>query len=296
VRSTVRWVLLGAVTVLALAGCGAGTAADGGDAAGPPAPDGTPPAGGDPVELVGLWTVREAAGEEPGAILRLADRGLSLWRKCGHLDGAWAASTDGLFVGHVFGGSGACVRAPDSGPDSGPAWLKQAAGHRADGRDRLLVDRAGRPVARLVPGGRPEVDANTAASEAEPPVVTADLRDRLSPAAPLPAGLRPASAAELAGRWVPVRGAGGRSPQPPHVELRADGSWSGSDGCNGQGGRWVAGAGGAVLAVAGAQTLIGCTGVNVGSWLTDAARAGFAGDELVLLDRAGRELGRLRAG
>ena len=125
VRSVLRWVL-GTVAVLALAGCGAGTAG-GPDGAG--APSGTPtPSGGavepaDPVGLVGLWTVREAAGEEPGAILRLAEGDLSLWRRCGHLAGSWAASPDGLFVDHLYGGSDACV----TGPDSGPAWLTRAA-------------------------------------------------------------------------------------------------------------------------------------------------------------------------
>ena len=160
----------------------------------------------------------------------------------------------------------------------------------------MLVDRAGRTLARLVPGGRPKVDADTAKSEGEPPVVTDELRRLLGPAAPLPAGLRPASAAELAGRWVPAEGPGSRAPTRPYAELKADGSWSGSDGCNGQGGRWVAGAAGAFLAVAGAQTLIGCEGANMAGWLSDAARAGFAGEQLVLLDRSGKEIARLRAG
>lgn len=293
-RSTLRW-MAGLATMLAVAGCGAGAGGEpGGDAGAPPPGPPTPStAPADPVGLVGLWTVQEAAGEEPGAILRLADTGLSLWRKCGNLAGSWAAGRDGLFVAHLTGGSGSCYR----GPDDVPGWLREAAGHRAVDRDRVLVDGAGRAVARLVPGGRPEVGADTAPSEGEPPVVTAELRARLGAApAPLPAGLRPAAPTELARRWLPVRGPGASSPEPPHAQLRPDGSWTGSDGCNGQGGRWVAGAGGSFLAVAGAQTLIGCDGVNVGGWLSDAGRAGFDGDQLVLLDRAGKELGRLRAG
>jgi hypothetical protein len=294
VPGMLRWVL-GVVTVLALAGCGTGTAGEPEDAGAPREPSGTralPGEPGDAVGLVGLWTVREAAGEEPGAILRLADRELSLWRRCGAMFGGWRAGAAGPFVADISGGSGKCY----SGPDSVPTWLVRAAGHRADGPDRLLVDRAGRTLARLVPGGRPKVDRNTSPTLAEPPVVTAALRDWLSPAAPLPADLRPASAAELSGRWVPADGAGAGTPRPPFAQLRADGSWSGSDGCNGQGGRWVAGDAGSVFAVAGAQTRIGCDGVDIGSWLTGAARAGFAGDELVLVDRTGRELGRLRAG
>jgi hypothetical protein len=294
VRSVLRWVL-GTVAVLALAGCGAGTAA-GPDQAGAPNGTALPPGGAvepaDPVGLVGLWTVREAAGEEPGAILRLADREVSLWRRCGALFGAWRASPDGLFVAHFNGGSGACY----TGPGDVPAWLSRAAGHRADGTARLLVDRDGATVARLVPGGRPKVDRYTSESLAEPPVVTDGLRRALGPVAALPAGLRPATAAELARRWVPADGAGDRAPRPPFAALAVDGRWTGSDGCNGQGGRWIAGEAGAFLAVAGAQTLIGCDGADVGGWLSDASRAGFAGDQLVLVDRSGREIARLRAG
>jgi hypothetical protein len=165
-------------------------------------------------------------------------------------------------------------------------------------------------VARLVPGGRPKVDADTAPSEGEPPVPTDALRRMLAPAAALPAGLRPAAAADLVGRWVPADRPEDRTPWPSHVTFAADGDWTGSNGCNGQGGRWLAGPAGSFLAVAGPQTLMGCVpvarparaaapGVHApvdGSWLTAASRAGLAGEELVLLDRSGRELGRLRSG
>lgn len=149
---------VGVLTVLLLAACGRGTAAGPGSGASS-APT---PAPGDPLDLVGLWSVRAAAGEEPGAVLRLGES-VSLWRECGHLDGAWRATADGLFVDQVDSGSSACFRGPDSVPD----WLRQAAGQRTDGPERLLVDRDGRTVARLVPGGRPKVDPNTAPSEAK---------------------------------------------------------------------------------------------------------------------------------
>lgn len=312
-RPRLTWTV---VALLLVAACGTGTAG-GPEQHGPPAS-----APGDPVDLVGLWTVQDAPGEEPGAILRLAE-GLSLWRTCGHLDGFWRATADGLFIGFVAGGSSACYRGPGpahapeasirTSTDSVPDWLRQAAGYRADGPDRLLVDRGGSTVARLVPGGRPKVDADTAPSEGEPPVLIDALRRMLAPAAALPAGLRPAAAADLVGRWVPGDRPEARSPRPPHVTFAADGDWTGSDGCNGQGGRWLAGPAGSFLAVAGPQTLMGCAPiaqpadaagrgvpvplpVDVGSWLTAASRAGLAGDQLVLLDRSGRELGRLRSG
>ncbi|MFC6020815.1 hypothetical protein ACFP2T_32180 [Plantactinospora solaniradicis] len=78
------------------------------------------------------------------------------------------------------------------------------------------------------------------------------------------------------------------------MELGADGGWSGSDGCNRQSGRWVAGRAGALLATMGPSTLIGCVNVAVGSRLGNAWRAGLDGDVLVLLDPVGGETGRLR--
>jgi hypothetical protein len=77
--------------------------------------------------------------------------------------------------------------------------------------------------------------------------------------------------------------------------LLADGRWSGWDGCNGQGGRWTGGAGGALVAVAGPQTLVACLGAAVGHWLSTASRAGLTTSQLlVLLDRDGREIARMQ--
>jgi hypothetical protein len=44
------------------------------------------------------------------------------------------------------------------------------------------------------------------------------------------------------------------------------------------------------------STEIGCDGANVGGWLYAVALAGISDGELVLLDRAGAELGRLVRG
>jgi hypothetical protein len=67
------------------------------------------------------------------------------------------------------------------------------------------------------------------------------------------------------------------------MQIVPDGSWNGSDGCNGKGGRWIAGPP-ARGWPSRAQTLIGCDGADVGGWLSGASRAGTAGAELVLLD------------
>ncbi|HZB48415.1 MAG TPA: hypothetical protein VE547_04925 [Mycobacteriales bacterium] len=293
-RSTLRWVA-GLAAVLAMTGCGS-------TAGGEPArePAGTPaetrtagaPAPGDPAALVGLWEVTGAEGEEAGAILRLADLRLSIWRDCGVLDGGWRADPAGLFLGGVTSWNDSC----DLAPDPQPAWLARVSGYRVTGTHRLLLDAEGATVARLVPGKRPAPRNDIADSESAPPVVTAELRAALAAPAPLPAGLRAATAAELARRWVPAAADDSDRPDAPFAQLRTDGTWTGSDGCNGTGGRWIAGAGGALLVLGGVQTAIGCDNVRVGGWLSDASRAGFAGDRLVLLDRTGAEVARLRAG
>jgi len=58
-RRRLTWTV---VALLLVAACGTGTAGRP-EQPGPPAS-----APGDPVDLVGLWTVQDASGEEPGAI------------------------------------------------------------------------------------------------------------------------------------------------------------------------------------------------------------------------------------
>lgn len=240
-----------------------------------------------PVGLIGLWRV-EGVNEEPGAILRLDVRDVSLWRECGTVWGDWRADHSGLFVAYMYAWSGACGDADEAVP----AWLHEVAGFRVDGEVTLLIDATGATVARLLHGERPEVPDTVSEQEAERPRVTAETRAALKPAAALPQDLTPAGEDELSGRWVPVRHAAG--PDPAFVEFNTDGTWQGSDGCNAQGGRWAAGPDGALLATTGGSTLIGCNNIDIGSWLADAARAGLDGDELALLDTDGDVTGQLR--
>lgn len=242
----------------------------------------------DPVALIGLWSVAGANGEEKEAVLRIAPDGISLWRECGTLTGSWRADTAGLFVADVYGSTGC----PSSDPAT-PGWLRDAAAYQTVGEERVLLDGRGEPVARLLPGGKPEPNPNLDPSEAEPPVVTEEARRFLARAAALPAGLNAPDRGALVGRWAPEGSTGGGA-KPAYVELRADGDWTGSDGCNGVGGRWVAGADGSLLATSGVSTLIACDNAPVGGWLTEARRAGLDGETLVLIDVAGKEVGRLR--
>ncbi|HLU56054.1 MAG TPA: META domain-containing protein [Pseudonocardia sp.] len=94
----------------------------------------------------------------------------------------------------------------------------------------------------------------------------------------------------LVGRWLPADGAAaGRA----FVEFAADGTWTGSDGCNRTRGTWELGPDGGFAATAGPSTMIGCENVPIARWLADAARAEFDGATLVLRDAGGAETGRL---
>lgn len=111
-----------------------------------------------------------------------------------------------------------------------------------------------------------------------------------APGADAASGERPATAADLPGRWFPADGtAQGRA----FADFTADGGWTGSDGCNGQRGTWELGPDGAFTGTAGPSTLMACENVPVARWVSDAERAGIRGDDLVLYDAGGTEQARL---
>jgi hypothetical protein len=107
-----------------------------------------------------------------------------------------------------------------------------------------------------------------------------------------PDGSRPDTGAGLVGTWLPADGqAGGRA----FVTLETDGTWTGSDGCNGTKGTWRSGPDGEFAATSGPSTKIGCENVPIASWLADATSAELDGGTLVLRDASGAETARLVA-
>jgi hypothetical protein len=284
-RVLARCVVLLALVAGPLAGCA--------DTAGPGAPS-DPPAPGssapgdppdpstagrtDPEALVGAWTLK-GDGAAAGATLLLdADGQLRIKQACTLL-GSWRADAEGLLVADVNG----ATDCPAADPVA-PRWLTGVAGYRIE-ENPVLLDAGGEEVIRLMPGGAG--DMPKPGTPTQP-----DERSRPGPAAPLPAGLTPATRETLAGRWVPAGDTKPR-PKPVFMQLLPSGEWLGSDGCNGQRGRWTVGEAGAVLATAGISTLMACDNVPIAGWLGDARRAGVDGAELVLLDETGKELGRL---
>lgn len=237
------------------------------------------------LDLVGRWTVT-GPGVPPGTSLYVADE-MAVFLDCGVLDASWAAdSSQGLFVASANSGDSVCF--PAAGPPSLP-WLTGARRFESDGADRLLTDADGTALARLTPGPRVKPGPNRLDVYAKVPAASPQLRARLSEPAPLPDGQAAPTSNQLQGAWIPV----GAEATHASLTFALDGTYQGSDGCNGVGGGYSLGTQGRMLATTGAQTLAGCTGEPVGAWMSTVARAGLRDGQLVLYDVDGRVAGRL---
>jgi hypothetical protein len=299
----VRWGALIVVSVAALAtACGSTSAPLSGDT-GSEAATSAAPVKTDPLAPWGAWRIEGAAGEEPGAVLQLGAawppvRGLELhghalmlWRHCGHFRGGWKANSAGMFVGTVSTGSAKCPNRDDPAHWT-PDWLRRAVGYRLDTGGPVLLDADGDIVARLLAGGRPTPGPDIMPEMAEPPVLDDDTRRELTkPEGAPPAGLVPATPAQLHGRWVPAGGTGPDHATNGFLEVSADGSWRTSR-CDPGAGRWIGDESGRVLAVSSGVAQLMCSNAAAG-WLTEASYASFDGQILVLQDSGGHELGRL---
>jgi heat shock protein HslJ len=96
----------------------------------------------------------------------------------------------------------------------------------------------------------------------------------------------PATQADLVGAWV--TGESYDAPDVPFLDFADDGTWTGSDGCNGAQGEWAVAADGSLTVSAGPSTLIACDGAALPSMLTNAALALIDGDSLLLADTDGK--------
>jgi hypothetical protein len=278
-----------ALATVLVAGCASSSQIAGSPPTSSPfAPVSFVPSPADPLSLVGSWLL-DAPGVATGTVLRLGDD-LSLWSSCGYLMGSWVADPAGLFVGQLDGGDGGCMT-DVSGQGPTPAWLGKVVAFRLDGASAVLLDSSGAVAATLRPGGHPTPGPNLLPSLADPPTVSDQLRARLAAPAPLPAGLVAARPSQLIGYWVSAA-----NPQlRGDADLASDGSWKGTDGANGNGGRWSAAPDGELVVSAGPSTLVGCSPgqcVDVDDWFVQASRAAFDGSTLVLLDASGKETGR----
>jgi heat shock protein HslJ len=196
----------------------------------------------------------------------------------------------------MYGMSGTCPT------DLAIPWLDLAEGWRPDGPGVLLVDREGQEVVRLDPTTPPDDPAFAGVIYPDQASLSDEDRAVMNVTPSIGAGIAAAATRELlVGTWsaVPPESAppdGGPDAEWPEagIILNDDGTWSGTDGCNGGGGRWNADAGGVLIATLGPQARVGCNNIDAAGWLGSAFLAGFTADgTLVLLGYQGEELGRL---
>jgi hypothetical protein len=79
-------------------------------------------------------------------------------------------------------------------------------------------------------------------------------------------------------------------PNDPVIVFKADGTWSGSDGCNGLQGTYSIGQRGAFSATVGPQHMIGCDNVPHTGVLAAAKRVAINGDTLEFFGADGTRL------
>lgn len=300
-RSIPRALLVTAVAVALLSGCTVGGGASNTGLSNEPGasdtavPSVTAPSG-HPADLVGMWRVTDALGGAGDSWLRVDNLTATLWRECGVVEGSWRAAAT-LFAMDLQMSYGEGCRAPG---DTSVPWLERAVGFIADGDDVRLLDGAGDAVATLVADSSGELPAADPVSGVmnTPPTLTPEIRASLEPGRVIPAGIEPAT--DLVGRWGVAEEAVFVQEQP-YVEFFADGRYIGSDGCNGGAGRWALGADGSFIATQGAQTLMGCGGSDVPSWVAQAASVGAGigetdAPELTLFDADGLPIATLVGG
>lgn len=99
----------------------------------------------------------------------------------------------------------------------------------------------------------------------------------------------PASESDLVGSWVTGE-TYDSAPNEPYLTISDDGTWKGSDGCNGVEGEWSLASDGTLTASSGFSTLIACEGAPLPQYLTDSTAAFLDGDSLVLADGEGATL------
>ncbi|GAB3947538.1 hypothetical protein GCM10029976_076990 [Kribbella albertanoniae] len=115
--------------------------------------------------------------------------------------------------------------------------------------------------------------------------------------APTTTAVQPLSAKSVAGTWRATQITGTKAlksarPDDPVLVFKADGTWSGSDGCNGLQGTFTIGQRGEFAATSGPQHMIGCENVPHTGVLQSAKRIAVTEDTLTFAAADGHELAR----
>jgi heat shock protein HslJ len=158
---------------------------------------------------------------------------------------------------------------------------------RAQRRTWIVSGTAAVAVAAIAVAGFGLAGSNT--KPAQPPVAGGQ-----GPVSSTPTP-QPPTAQTVSGTWRPLQMAGFKAlkaarPQDPVLAFRPDGTWTGSDGCNGLQGTYSIGQRGEFTATSGPQHMIGCDNVPHTGVLTTAKRIAVTGDTLQFFGADGRQL------
>lgn len=256
--------------------------------------------------LQGLWRL-EAPGEAEGTVLRLEGGDWDLLRPCAIVGGTWAARA-GLFLGHRDSSKARTIPGCAEAQRSDPGWWDRIVAYQPTETGWSLLDKSGAPVAALAGGASPpayEARGRHYLEAGGDFYPDREERARLNAAvvAPLPAGVRAPSEAELLGRWEPDFERDDWCNQP-YIEFNPDGRWAGHTSGTPTRGRWVLGEDGLALGTASPDESGPCPflggypapnteGSHVDVWLLRLGRLGLDGNELVFYDAGGEELQRI---
>ncbi|PJJ63626.1 META domain-containing protein [Compostimonas suwonensis] len=102
------------------------------------------------------------------------------------------------------------------------------------------------------------------------------------------------SSDDLVGTWVTGESYG--VGVNPFLDISEDGTWQGSDGCNGTAGTWEIASDGALTTTAGPSTMIYCGGAPLPTQFSQAKKAKLDGSSLLLQDAGGATIVELTPG
>ena len=114
-----------------------------------------------------------------------------------------------------------------------------------------------------------------------------------APATPVPDApqFTPATTSTLPGTWIVADTYS--SPDQPFLTFERDGTWTGSDGCNGASGTWSMDSAGILTSTSGPTTQIYCDGEKLPLALIDASSARFDGGDLTFVGHDGSDLAKV---
>jgi hypothetical protein len=251
-----------------------------------------------PSKLIGAWDV--AAEDVPeGSKVRIGDPAEEEffgWDATLDLGSCvvglrMAAARPNLFAWQYTSSQGDdCGQVARGFVETPPALLRASTFAAAPDGGITLRDQAGVTLATLTPTGSMRTPDGTDPRGFEVPTASVQGRAEFDRVVEIPDDLVPAAPADLIGSWRPqqARNAGAR------LKFVDDGTFRGSDGCNGVFGRWSmeSDTGALVTTPPGFTTLIGCRNSGVPGAVHGARFAGFDGNVLVLTDASGTELAR----